>query len=113
QQVADAVERIGGFPEVEIRPILGAATRNRYRNKAQLPLGLNSKGELQMGCYSAHSHRIVNMGSCLLQPMVFTMAMEAFREWHGECGGSVYHEKEHTGLLRHLYLRWGEKTGEV
>lgn len=43
QQVRDALGRIGGFPCLEILPIIGADQPDHYRNKAQIPVtaGLN------------------------------------------------------------------------
>ena len=41
QRVRDALERIGGFANLPLRPILGAAGRDGYRNKGLLPLGMD------------------------------------------------------------------------
>lgn len=112
-RLREALARIGGFRDLEIEPIVGDNGRRRYRNKAQLPLGLNEKGELIMGFYAAHSHRIVAIEDCLLQPESFSAAMKAFSLWHKTWGESVYSEVNHKGVLRHLYLRRGERSGEL
>ena len=113
QRVRDALERIGGFSNPPLRPILGAAGRDGYRNKGLLPLGIGKDGQLTMGFYAVNSHRIVDCPSCRLQPPEFTSAMEAFRAWHRRYGVSVYDETVHKGLLRRLYLRKAFATGEV
>ena len=113
QRVKDAVTRIGGFEDLEIKPIVGGKSRNHYRNKAQLPVGVDSKGNFVMGFYAYHSHRIVNSTSCNLQPPVFSEIGEIVRQWAIENKITPYNEVNHTGLLRHLYIRQAEITGEI
>ena len=113
QRVKDAVTRIGGFESLEIKPIVGGNSRNHYRNKAQLPVGVDSKGNFVMGFYAYHSHRIVNSTSCNLQPPVFSEIGEIVRQWAIENKITPYNEVNHTGLLRHLYIRQAEITGEI
>ncbi|MBP3704589.1 MAG: 23S rRNA (uracil(1939)-C(5))-methyltransferase RlmD [Clostridia bacterium] len=113
QRVRDALERIGGFPGIEIQPILAAPERNFYRNKCQLPIGLSRDGKVQLGFYAVNSHRIVDTHTCLLQPEEFDRAAEAFRAWQERVNESIYDEAAHTGVLRHLYMRRGEKSGEM
>lgn len=113
QRVRDALERIGGLQDFQVEPILAAPDRCRYRNKCQLPIGLSKDGALQLGFYAVNSHRIVNTESCLLQPEAFDRAAAAFRRWYAVSGESVYDEASHSGVLRHLYMRRGEMSGEM
>ena len=112
KRVADAISRIGGI-ETKINPIVGAETPCRYRNKAQIPVGINADGKVTMGFFSRHSHRIVDSMDCLLQPELFLTASKIFRDFIEEKNISVYDEISHTGLVRHLYLRYGEATDEL
>ncbi len=113
ERVRDALTRIGCFADLPIRPIIGADSRNGYRNKALLPLGVNKAGSLTLGYYAVNSHRIIDCESCQLQPKEFNAAMRAFRNWAETYGDPVYDEAVHKGKMRHLYLRKGEKSGEV
>ena len=113
QRVRDALSRIGGFSEMPVLPILGAAQPDRYRNKAQFPIGSDGRGGLVFGFYAPHSHSIVACEDCLLQPAEFTRAMEAVRRWQAETGETVYDEGTGRGVLRHLYLRKGFASGQV
>ncbi len=113
QRVRDAVERIGGFDSLKINPVVRCEDRNHYRNKAQIPIGKDSKGNLVMGFYAYHSHRIVNCDSCLLQPEIFAQVSATVRTWAVENHISAYDEATHSGLLRHLYIRIAEMTGEI
>ena len=113
QRVVDALERIGGFLGLDVAPVLGASSRDGYRNKALLPLGKGPDGSLQMGFYAVNSHRIVDGGGCRLHPPEFNQLMGAFRAWAARWGDSVYDEATHTGKMRRLYLRRGTNTGEL
>lgn len=112
-RVQDALTRIGGFRSLPVRPILGADSRDGYRNKALLPLGIKKDGSLSMGFYAVNSHRIVDCEECRLQPEEFNRAMGAFREWAAAYGDPVYDEATHSGRMRRLYLRKGEMTGQI
>ena len=112
QRVADAIGHIGGFPDLPVRPILGAAEPDHYRNKAQLPIGTDRDGSPILGFYANRTHRIVDCDDCALQPTAFRSAIRAFRQWLAETGDTIYDETTGKGRLRHLYLREGSATGE-
>ena len=107
-KVYEAVKRIGG---VDLKPqeIIGSDNPDRYRNKAQYPVAQDGT----LGFYAFHSHRIIPCGECALQPEIFGKITAAVTGWIREKGVSVYNEETHRGLLRHIYLRLAEKTGEI
>lgn len=112
QRVADAFQRVGGFSTLPLQPIVGAKKTDRYRNKAQLPIGRNRDGQPILGFYANRTHRIVSCNDCALQPVEFQGAIQAFQQWLLSSGETIYDETTHQGKLRHLYLREGSKTGE-
>ncbi len=112
QRVRDAIERIGGI-DTKINPIVGSVRESRYRNKAQIPVGLSKDGKAQMGFFAPHSHRIVECEDCKLQPEEFLIAQNVLKSFIDEYKISVYNEEAHSGLVRHLYLRKGEATNEI
>lgn len=112
-RVRDAVERIAGLKDAVIRPILGADSPDRYRNKAQYPVGRDASGKPVLGFYAPHSHRIAACTGCLLQPAEFQIAAEVFLEWLESSGEDIYDESTGKGRVRHLYLRKALATGEV
>lgn len=112
-RVKDAVERIGGFENLKINPIVGGESRNFYRNKSQSPVGVDTKGNCVMGFYAYHSHRIIDSDICMLQPRIFSDINKIVREWTTQYNIKPYDETSHTGLLRHLYIRIAEITGEI
>ena len=101
-----------GHMEISLEEFIGAADLDRYRNKAQYPVS-REKGELKIGFYAARSHTVTDCENCLLQPEVFGSIVGVFKKWAEDNDISHYDEKTHSGLLRHIYLRRGEKTGEI
>lgn len=111
QKVKDAIQRIGGL-DLEPQPILGAENTDRYRNKAQYPVGLVD-GEIVAGFYAPRSHRVVGHSDCALQPSFFNDIVRVTVEWMQEYHILPYDETTRKGLVRHIYIRFGEATGEV
>ena len=107
QKVIDAAERIGGI-SAEIMPIIPSEKTERYRNKAQLPVGRDSDGRLLTGFYAFHSHRIIDCGDCALQPKIFSEVTDVTREFMALTDNTVYDEQSGKGRLRHLYMRLGD-----
>ena len=112
QKVRDAVERIGGR-STEFRPIIGSDRVNRYRNKAQLPIGRDREGGAVLGFYAFHSHRIIDCDDCALQPEIFKTVMDVTRDFIERTNTDIYDESTGKGRLRHLYIRLGEVTNEL
>ncbi|MGN0556600.1 MAG: 23S rRNA (uracil(1939)-C(5))-methyltransferase RlmD [Acutalibacteraceae bacterium] len=104
RRVADAIKRIGGL-DVEVRAIIGADSRDHYRNKAQFPVGKDKSGKAQCGFYALHSHRIVPCTDCRLQPKEFSDILDETIDFVNECRIPVYDEETHSGILRHIFLR--------
>ena len=113
KRVYDALTRIGGIDGEKISDIVPAPSPAGYRNKAQLPVSVDAEGNICVGFFSARSHRVIPLTECALQQPVFNRAIKAFLRWANEIHPSVYDEKQHSGVLRHLYLRYAAKTGEL
>ena len=92
---------------------LGCDKLDGYRNKAQYPVGTDADGHLIAGFYSRRSHRVTDGLICALQPPVFGEIVRAVLAWCEENHIPAYDEITGKGLLRHIYLRRGEHTGEI
>lgn len=113
QKVVDAVKRIGGIKDAVFSPIIKNDNVSRYRNKAQLPVGADKNGNLLIGFYAFHSHRIIDCNDCLLQPEIFAKVISVTRSFIEQSDNDIYDEKTGKGRLRHLYIRMGEVTKEL
>ena len=107
QRVEDALKRIGEV-DITVDAIHGAASPDRYRNKAQFPVAQGPK----VGFYRPRTHHVVDIKDCLLQPVQCTALAEALRRWMADRSIPAYDEKRRTGLVRHLYVRT-DRAGEA
>ncbi|SFX18937.1 23S rRNA (uracil1939-C5)-methyltransferase [Thermoactinomyces sp. DSM 45891] len=113
KQVRDQFERIGGFHDLTIHPIIGMEEPWIYRNKAQVPFGQDPQGEVIAGFYANQSHEIIDLESCYIQHPDNDAVIRFVKQVVGELSIPVYHEKTHTGILRHLMVRIGVHTNEI
>lgn len=109
--VRDSFERIGKI-STKFEPILPCENQTMYRNKAQYPVA-ERDGKAVCGFYAKRSHRVVEHYDCLLQPKIFSEILKAIMFFVNENKLRPYNEQTGKGLLRHLYLRRGENSGEI
>ena len=102
-----------GLSEVEIASLVGSPSEKCYRNKAQYPISRGKNGEYLIGFYAPKSHRVTEAADCPLAPEIFGEILEELRAFFAKHSISVYDEQSGEGLLRHVYLRRGEVSGEV
>ena len=102
-----------GLSDVEIMPLVGSPTECGYRNKAQFPVSRDKNGNYIIGFYAPKSHRVTEAADCPLAPEIFGEIIEALRGFFARHNISVYDEESGEGLVRHIYLRRGEVSGEV
>ncbi len=111
--VTQALERIGGFTQPPVDPVLGATDDLGYRNKATYPLARSHSGQVQAGYYQKGSHQIVNLNQCPIQDQRLNPLLAEVKQDLQKRGWGIYNEKLHRGKLRHLSLRIGQRTGEM
>ncbi len=102
-----------GLAEVNVLPLVPSPVEHGYRNKAQYPVARTKNGEYVIGFFAPKSHRVTEAADCPLAPGVFPKILELLRAFFAEKQISVYDEERGVGLLRHIYLRRGEVSGEV
>lgn len=112
QQVKDAIERIGHITSCEVLPVLGMENPWHYRNKMQFPAA-KTEGKIQIGCYTALTHNVINIDDCLIQKQANNKIMQVVRQWMQQFNISAYDETTGKGVVRHVMGRVGAKTGEV
>ena len=101
-----------GLPDVRVMPVLSTGRVCGYRNKAQYPVA-HGKSGTYAGFYAAKTHNITLAESCSIQNEKFSEILRFVCEFADSHGWSVYDEESGRGLLRHIYLRIGEKTGQI
>ena len=114
--VRDAFARLGGFDvsNFEFSPVLALTDHTaHYRNKVQLPVGLDADGHVVTGFYAGRTHRIVPCPDCKLQPGVLNDIGNALCSFFAAHGIQPYDEESGKGLVRHIFLRRGTHSGQI
>lgn len=116
KQVRDCLERIGGLPAFELRPILPAPAAYGYRNKMEFTVAPSPSGPV-LGLHEADRYdAIVDIERCLLQSDTMNALLAEARTDVRARGLSVYEASpagDASGLLRFVALREGRNTGEA
>ena len=109
--VQSNLRRLGGLDPVML-PITPSPLVQGYRNKAQYPIR-EYDGKIEAGFFAKRSHRVISCASCDLQPAFFEQILEYTKQFLEEYHISAYDEQTGKGKVRHLYIRYGEVSGEV
>ncbi|MDP4094394.1 MAG: 23S rRNA (uracil(1939)-C(5))-methyltransferase RlmD, partial [Bacillota bacterium] len=110
--VRESLKRIGKLEDVQVHPVVGMDNPFNYRNKVQFPVGM-SEGIPVMGFYARRTHEIVDNSDCGIQDPDSSKVRKIVLDFIKEYKISVYDEKTGKGLLRHVMVRKGFKTGEI
>ena len=102
--VKDTLRKIAGL-EVDVPKTIASEKQYGYRNKLQLPIGVDKGGETVIGFYAAHSHRIVPIETCAIHPEWSTALIAAIKTYASVCAVKGYDEENKTGVLRHIVAR--------
>ena len=119
KKVRDCLVRIGGVDadEVEWFPIIGMEDPWQYRNKAQFPVRMRKDNEGRpypaAGFYAGRTHSIVPVTDCAIQHPCMKGILETVLTWMRDQNVPAYDESSHTGLVRHIYIRWAYHTGQI
>jgi 23S rRNA (uracil1939-C5)-methyltransferase len=113
-QVVDALERIGGFEQPPVEPIVPAVEQWRYRNKLEYSFGEDADGRLVLGFHPPGNWReVVDVEEDVLASPAVDALRTRVRDWCEEEGLSAYDRDSHGGFLRNLVVREGRRTGQL
>ncbi len=127
ESVRDALMRVGQFAEVAVRPTIGSEKRYFYRNKMEFSFSANrwlTREEIDSGSafdtkfalglhVPGHFDKVLDLHECHLQSTASYEMVNRIRDFVQERDWSLWNIRKHTGFLRHLVIRTGERTGEV
>ena len=111
-EVRQVISRIGKLDDVVIHDAIGMEEPFRYRNKAQFPIQ-KVNGAPVIGFYKKKSHDIIPTDQCIIQHDVNDKIIQIIKTYIRAYKVSIYDEKTHTGVLRHLVTKVGFTTKEV
>jgi 23S rRNA (uracil1939-C5)-methyltransferase len=108
--VRDSLQRLGGFRDIPLRPIVAAPTPFFYRNKMEF--AFHPEGTLGLHPREAW-YDIIRLDECYLESpaaVAIVKGAQAFVEQHRI---SLYHPRTRQGLLRELCVRHGRGGTET
>ena len=112
-KVKGHLERIGGFTDIPMEPIIGMDELFHYRNKAQFPVGRNKEGKIVTGFYAGRTHNIIENRDCALGVAENKEVLDRVITHMEKYGIEPYNEVTGKGLVRHVLIRYGYFTKEV
>lgn len=112
RKVRNNLERIGGFTEIPMEPIVGMEEPYHYRNKAQFPVGTDKDGHIVTGFYAGRTHTIIPNRDCALGLPVNREILDLVIDFMEKYHVSAYDEKTGKGLVRHVLIRCGFTSKE-
>lgn len=109
QELVDKL--IGGFCKVS--PIVGMSNPYHYRNKVHAAFGITRRGEIISGVYREGTHDIVPVEICQIEDKKADEIIQDIKGMLRSFKIKTYDEDTGYGLLRHVMVRRGFKSGEI
>ena len=100
-------------PFVRPQPIIGMESPFYYRNKVHAVFGADRRGGVISGVYRAGTHEIVPVDQCLLEDQRADAIIASIRKLAKSFRIRPYDEDRGTGLLRHVLIRIGHRSGQI
>lgn len=106
EMVEEVIKRIGKNDKIKIENTLLSPDEKNYRNKVIEPFSLY-KGQIITGFFKRKSHEIFQVEDNILNSKLGNKIIEKLKELlnNNKRSISVYNEKKHTGILRHIMVR--------
>jgi 23S rRNA (uracil1939-C5)-methyltransferase len=101
-------EEFASFPSLagmEIPPIVPSPKRLGYRARVKLVVR-RSRGDVAAGLYAPESHRVIDISSCPVHPRAVNEVVRYLKKKVQELGIEPYDERDDSGELRYLDLRY-------
>lgn len=110
--VKDVMEKIGGVKDVPVENIIGADEEDRqnYRNKVIEPFAVDKNGKIITGMFKRKSHEVFEVKENMLSSNLANKIINNVKKMLNMTKISVYDEKKHKGLLRHIMVRTNLKN---
>lgn len=97
----------------KVEPIIGMESPYYYRNKVHSVFDRDRKGNIISGTYQARTHKVIPVENCLIEDKKSQEIIRTIRGMLKSFKIKTYDEDTGYGLLRHVLVRRGFKTGEI
>lgn len=115
EQLKQKSKRIGKLLENfgKVEPIIGMKNPLHYRNKVHHVFSRDRQGNIITGCYEPNSHRVVDVKNCFIEDEECQRIIKTIAKLCKSFKIKTYDEDSDFGLLRHVLVRRGFKSGEI
>lgn len=110
-KVQEDLKRIGGL-DVKVNPVIGMDEPYYYRNKIQVPFGID-RGHIIYGFYKTNTHRIIPFKECYIESKESGPILEAISTLMEDYHIDPYDEDKRIGIVRHVLIRTSYVTKEI
>ena len=97
----------------KIEQIIGMENPYHYRNKVHGVVSRDRRGNIFTGVYKEGTHYVVPVGECLIEDKKADEIMQTICKLLKSFKIKVFDEDTGYGLVRHLLIRTGHKSGEI
>lgn len=113
--VKESLERIGGFKDLDFKKIIKSPKEWFYRNKIELSVGPDEKGQTEIGYHKAKDYRTtLPIDQCLIFDEKLPEILKALREYIKENRFEYYDMQNNpNGFLQFVVLRRSEFDNEL
>ena len=98
---------------IKVNPIQGMENPYHYRNKVHAVFHKEKNGNIISGVYERGSHRVVKVDRCFIEDKKADEIIISIRDLLKSFKIRPFNEDTGEGLLRHVLIRKGFKTGEI
>ena len=98
---------------VEKVNVVGMDNPFHYRHKVNAAFQRKKDGTVNVGVYKEGTHDVVDIESCLIENELADSIIRDIKHLLKSFKVFIYDEDRGTGLLRHVMVRVGRKTGQV
>mgnify|MGYP001077127095 FL=1 len=123
-QVIDLFRRIGHMDKPKLNQVVPAEEIFHYRNKMEFSFSNrrwvlpeeeeNAEADFALGLHiPGRFDKILDISTCWIQKPIANEILNTVRNVAQKTGLAPYDIREHSGYLRHLIIRLGERTDEV
>ncbi|MGL6154650.1 MAG: 23S rRNA (uracil(1939)-C(5))-methyltransferase RlmD [Cetobacterium sp.] len=102
--VEDVLRKIGKNSTIEVPMTLGSEDKFHYRNKIVEPFAMEN-GKIITGFFSKKSHDVFQVEENMLNSTLGNKVIDELKKLLNKEKISVYDEKVHKGILRHIMVR--------
>lgn len=112
KRVKEALSRIGGL-KVDVLPCLGMIEPYFYRNKIQMPYGVDRRGNIVYGFFKENSHEIIPVKECVIEDKRASSILWDIKELVKKMNIPIYNEDTGKGILRYVLIRTSHHYNEL